>query len=269
MAAVAVCIVAVTFPLVMLQRWLLKNGRQVRRRSRARRGAPAAAAARQMEVGRARRSSCAWLFVTVIVPISGIALRAFVTQLGRRRERSPTCSRSTTSATVFDAADAGARHHEHGADRRGRRRARGRVLHGDRPGRRTASTTAGRASLDYLVLVPRAVPGLLAGLAFLWVFLFFPPLAPLRSTIFSVWLAYSVVWLAYGMRLDLDRRCCRSARSSRRRRAASARARGRVTPRRHAAADPLRPARRVAAGVHDLRARVLDRRLPARRPAPR
>jgi iron(III) transport system permease protein len=55
--------------------------------------------------------------------------------------------------------------------------------------------------VDYLVLVPRAVPGLLAGLAFLWVFLFFPPLAPLRATIFSVWLAYTVVWLAYGMRL--------------------------------------------------------------------
>ena len=55
--------------------------------------------------------------------------------------------------------------------------------------------------VDYLVLVPRAVPGLLAGLAFLWVFLFFPPLTPLRTTIFSVWLAYTVVWLAYGMRL--------------------------------------------------------------------
>jgi iron(III) transport system permease protein len=55
--------------------------------------------------------------------------------------------------------------------------------------------------VDYLVLVPRAVPGLLAGLAFLWVFLFFPPLTPFRSTLFSVWLAYSVVWLAYGMRL--------------------------------------------------------------------
>ena len=55
--------------------------------------------------------------------------------------------------------------------------------------------------VDYLVLVPRAIPGLLVGLAFLWVFLFFPPLTPLRSTLFSVWLAYSVVWLAYGMRL--------------------------------------------------------------------
>jgi iron(III) transport system permease protein len=55
--------------------------------------------------------------------------------------------------------------------------------------------------VDYLVLVPRAVPGLLIGLAFLWVFLFFPPLAPLRKTIFSMWIAYTVVWLAYGMRL--------------------------------------------------------------------
>jgi iron(III) transport system permease protein len=82
--------------------------------------------------------------------------------------------------------------------------------------------------MDYSVLVPRAVPGLLAGLAFLWVFLFVPmwldnslasgwlsvlpmaawlrdhaiePLRSLRSTIFSVWLAYSVVWMAYGLRL--------------------------------------------------------------------
>jgi iron(III) transport system permease protein len=28
-----------------------------------------------------------------------------------------------------------------------------------------------------------------------------PPLAPLRATMFSMWLAYTVVWLAYGMRL--------------------------------------------------------------------
>src|SRR5260370_14395903 len=48
---------------------------------------------------------------------------------------------------------------------------------------------------------PRGMPGLVAGLAFLWVFLFVRPLSPLRSTLFSVWLAYSVVWLAYGMRL--------------------------------------------------------------------
>jgi iron(III) transport system permease protein len=45
------------------------------------------------------------------------------------------------------------------------------------------------------------VPGLLAGLAFLWIFLWVPGLKELRTTIFSVWLAYTVVWLAYGMRL--------------------------------------------------------------------
>ena len=85
--------------------------------------------------------------------------------------------------------------------------------------------------MDYSVLVPRAVPGLLAGLAFLWVFLFVPMwldnaldadlggwlsglpfaewlrenfiewLRSMRSTIFSVWLAYTVVWMAYGLRL--------------------------------------------------------------------
>ena len=35
----------------------------------------------------------------------------------------------------------------------------------------------------------------------LWVFLFVKPLTPLRETLVSVWLAYTIVWLAYGMRL--------------------------------------------------------------------
>jgi iron(III) transport system permease protein len=55
--------------------------------------------------------------------------------------------------------------------------------------------------LDYLVMVPRGMPGLIAGLAFLWVFLFVKPLSPLGGTLFAVWLAYSVVWFAYGNRL--------------------------------------------------------------------
>ena len=55
--------------------------------------------------------------------------------------------------------------------------------------------------LDYLVMLPRALPGLIVGLAFLWVFLFFKPIAPLRTTLFSLWIAYTVVWLAYGLRL--------------------------------------------------------------------
>jgi len=55
--------------------------------------------------------------------------------------------------------------------------------------------------VDYLALAPRAMPGIVAGLAILWIFLFVKPLTPLRQTMFSVWLAYAVVWLAYGMRL--------------------------------------------------------------------
>lgn len=57
------------------------------------------------------------------------------------------------------------------------------------------------AVLDYLVLVPRAMPGLIAGLAMFWLFLFTPVLQPFRQTLFSLWLAYTLVWLAYGMRL--------------------------------------------------------------------
>jgi iron(III) transport system permease protein len=56
-------------------------------------------------------------------------------------------------------------------------------------------------AVDYLVMVPRAMPGLVAGLALLWVFLFFKPLSQLRETLILVWLAYTLVWLAYGVQL--------------------------------------------------------------------
>jgi iron(III) transport system permease protein len=197
MAAVAVCIVAVTFPLVMLQRILLKNaGKYVTVKGKAGRQRP-------LPLGSWRWVAAAilalWLFLTIIVPLSGIVLRAFVTNWGegvhlaevltlenfRTVFGQPTLVRGILNtvligvlggalAVVCYAAIALATHRKPDGWSR---------------------------FVDYLVLVPRAVPGLLAGLAFLWVFLFFPPLAPLRSTIFSVWLAYTVVWLAYGMRL--------------------------------------------------------------------
>jgi iron(III) transport system permease protein len=197
MAAVAVCIVAVTFPLVLLQRQLLKGSRKY--------------ASIKGKAGRMRELPLgpwkwlalaligAWIFTSVIVPLSGIALRAFVTNWGegvnlaevltldnfRTVWEEPTMTRGIWNT----------------------------ILIGVVGGLLTVAcyTAIGFAThrrndgwsrfVDYLVLVPRAVPGLLAGLAFLWVFLFFPPLTPLRSTLVSVWLAYSVVWLAYGMRL--------------------------------------------------------------------
>ncbi|HEX4331672.1 MAG TPA: iron ABC transporter permease [Usitatibacter sp.] len=197
MAAVAICIVAITFPLVLIQRRLLVGARKY--------------ATIKGKAGRMRElplGPWAWIafalilgfvFVTVVVPLSGIALRAFVSSWGfgvklsevwtldgfREVWNEPTHKRAILNT----------------------------VLIGTVGGALTVAcyTAIGFAThrrndgwsrfIDYLVLVPRAVPGLLAGLAFLWVFLFFPPLTPLRTTIFSMWLAYSVVWLAYGMRL--------------------------------------------------------------------
>ena len=197
MAAVAVCIVAVTFPLVLLQRHLLKNSRKYASiRGKAGR-------LKELPLGPWKWLALGiiglWIFVAVLVPLSGIALRAFVTNWGegvrladvltlehfRDIAEEPTMMRGIWNT----------------------------ILVGVVGGLLTVAcyTAIGFAThrrndgwsrfVDYLVLVPRAVPGLLIGLAFLWVFLFFPPLTPLRSTLFSVWLAYSVVWLAYGMRL--------------------------------------------------------------------
>jgi iron(III) transport system permease protein len=197
MAAVAVCIVAVTFPLVMLQRYLLKNaGKYVTVKGKAGRQRP-------LPLGQWRWVAAVilvvWLFLTVIVPISGIALRAFVNSWGegvnlsevwtldhfREVFQQPTLVRGILNTVLIGVVG--------GALAVACYTAVGLATH--------RKADAWSRFVDYLVLVPRAVPGLLAGLAFLWVFLFFPPLAPLRSTIFSLWLAYTVVWLAYGMRL--------------------------------------------------------------------
>src|SRR4029078_1123177 len=80
MAAVAVFIVAMTFPLVMLQRYLLRNaGKFVTVKGKAGRQRP-------LPLGGWRWVAAAilvlWLFTTVVVPLSGIALRALVTNWG-------------------------------------------------------------------------------------------------------------------------------------------------------------------------------------------
>jgi len=221
MAAVAVCLVAVTMPLVMLQRWLLKSANKyVSIKGKG-------ARQKALPLGKWRWIAFAliafWLLFTVIVPLSGIALRTFVSHWGdgvklmevltlqnfRDVWSQPSLVRGIVNtvligviggalAVVCYSAIALAMHRKNDGVTR---------------------------FLDYSVLVPRAVPGLLAGLSFLWVFLFvpslldnflkgfdndvarwlvdsfIPQLRSLRSTIFSVWLAYSVVWMAYGLRL--------------------------------------------------------------------
>src|SRR5207237_5616190 len=80
MAAVAICIVAMTFPLVLLQRKLLQNARKYATIK------GKAGRIRELPLGKWKWIAVAllgfWLFASVIVPISGIALRAFVTNWG-------------------------------------------------------------------------------------------------------------------------------------------------------------------------------------------
>ena len=197
MAAVAVCIVAVTFPLVLLQRWLLKtSGKYVSVKGKATRQ-------KLLPLGGWKWMALAivavWLLFTIVVPISGIALRAFVEQWGEGIALREVLTLENFRQ-VFDQSD--------------QVRAIintfliGTIGGGLAVACYTAIGLAGHRQpggvakvLDYLVLIPRAIPGLLAGLAFLWIFLFVPGLKELRNTVFSVWLAYTVVWLAYGLRL--------------------------------------------------------------------
>ena len=197
MAAVAVCIIAVTFPLVLLQRWLLKSaGKYVSVKGKATRQ-------KLLPLGGwkwvALGLVALWLVFTIVVPISGIALRAFVEQWGEGIKLSEVVTLDNFRG-VLDQTDQV-------------RAIVNTLLIGVIGGGLavacyTAIGLAGHRQrggvskiLDYIVLIPRAIPGLLAGLAFLWIFLFVPGLKDLRNTIFSVWLAYTVVWLAYGMRL--------------------------------------------------------------------
>ncbi|MCH4272709.1 MAG: iron ABC transporter permease [Kerstersia gyiorum] len=224
MAAVAVVLIAMTIPLVMLQRRLMRSAnRFVSIKGKAARSRP-------LPLGRWRWMAGAvvtvWLIVTIIVPIVGVVLRAFVSNWGigislldvlsldafRQVFAQASLLRAIVNSVaigVFGGALAVTCYLFIGL-----------AMH-----RKPDNVTR---FLDYSVLVPRAVPGLLAGLAFLWCFLFIPmwlnqsledgmlsalpfagwlsvnlvePMRALRSTIFSVWLAYTVVWLAYGLRL--------------------------------------------------------------------
>src|SRR5215470_17174215 len=197
MAAVAVCIVAITFPLVLLQRWLLKTaGKYVSVKGKATRQ-------KVLPLGGWKWVALAivalWLAFTIVVPISGIALRAFVEQWGEGIKLADVLTLANFQQ-VFDQSDqVRAIINTFLIGTIGGALAVGCYMAIGLAGHRQRGGVA--RVLDYLVLIPRAIPGLLAGLAFLWIFLFVPGIKELRNTIFSVWLAYTVVWLAYGLRL--------------------------------------------------------------------
>lgn len=197
MAAVASCIVAVTFPLVLLQRALLKSAQRfVAMKGKSARQRPLMLGPwKWLALG----LILAWLFITVVIPVAGITLRSVVSSWGQGVDllevltldhfravfEEETMIRSIINSILIGTLG--------GALAVGAYLAIGLATH-----RKNDAVTR---FVDYIVLTPRAVPGLMAGLAVFWVFLFVPLLAPLRATLFSVWFAYAVVWLAYGMRL--------------------------------------------------------------------
>ncbi len=197
MAVVVVVIVAITAPLVYMQRRLLRQAqRYVSVRGKGQKVAP-------LRLGVWRWPAFAvialWFAFTVIVPLAGITLRSFVISWGE--------GVNLADVLTLD-------HYRELLDYpnvvRGMVNTFGIGLVGGAVSVFCYTAIAlaihrwpsgWTRVVDYLVMMPRAMPGLVAGLAMLWLFLFVKPLSPLKSTLVSIWFAYTIVWLAYGMRL--------------------------------------------------------------------
>ncbi len=197
MAAVAVCIIAVTFPLVMLQRHLLKTASKfIAIKGKATRQ-------RELALGGWKWIAIAivavWLIMSVLIPLVGVTLRAFVSSWGMGVNIMEVLTLDNFRAVFEDDNLVRAIVNSMLIGTVGGAIA---VICYAAVGLATHRKADGWTRfVDYVVMTPRAIPGLLAGLAFFWVFLFVPFLAPLRSSLFRVWIAFTVVWLAYGMRL--------------------------------------------------------------------
>jgi iron(III) transport system permease protein len=196
MAVVVLVIIAITLPLVFLQRRLLRNAnRYVSIKGKA-------ASHRPISIGIWRWPAVAfivgWLLVTVVIPVAGLVLRAFLSSWGQGVQLAdaltlrnfadlaefPNVMRGIWN-TVLLAVIGGAA-------------SVGVYTLINLAAHRWSSRWS--TLMDYMVLLPRAMPGIVAGLAVFWLFLFVPFLQPLRQTLFAMWLAYTLVWMAYGMR---------------------------------------------------------------------
>jgi iron(III) transport system permease protein len=197
MAVVVVALALFTFPLVFLQRRLLRHSeRYVLVRGKASKQRPLPLGPWKWP---ALLAVSAWLFVAIIVPLVGVTIRSFVSSWGEGVDLFSMLTLDHYRAAFENNA------------------IRGGIIN-----TLLIATVGGAASVgvytafalathrwnsiwarfaDYLVLLPRAMPGLVAGLAFLWLFLFFKPLTPFRNNLVSIWLAYTVVWIAFGSRL--------------------------------------------------------------------
>ena len=196
MAVVVVAIILVTLPLVYLQRHLLRTAE--RYVSIGGRGVQS----RPLRLGYWRWAALAgimaWFLVATGLPLAGVVLRAFVSRWGeginpfetltlqnfRDLAQYPNLIGSIVNTALLATLGAGLSVALYALIALAAHRWRARSV----------------AAIDYLVLLPRSLPGLVAGLAFLWVFLFVPYLGILRSSLVGMWLAYTIVWLAFGLR---------------------------------------------------------------------
>ncbi len=197
MAVVVVVIFAVAIPLVFLQRRLLRSAqRYVAVRGKGVR-------TNVVQLGALRWAAfgmiALWFVGTVLIPLGGLILRSFVSSWGLGIHLADVLTLDNYRE-LFDDSE---------------------VVHAI-VNTILMATIGGALSIgcytlialalhrwqsswtrvaDYLVMLPRAMPGIVAGLAIFWIFLFVKPLAPLRTTLVAVWVAYTLVWLAYGLRL--------------------------------------------------------------------
>ncbi|GAA4328495.1 iron ABC transporter permease [Pigmentiphaga soli] len=198
MAAVTVVLIVLTLPLVLMQRRFLRRGRSF-----------ATVGGKGGRVNLIRLGTrgqvvaltllCLWLIVAVILPIGGIALRAFVSAWGMGINPFnyltlanfgnlldvPSLTRGIVNTILLSTIGGGIAVIVYTVVALAGHRWKG----------------LGAAALDYSVLLPRALPGLIIGLAFFWVFLFVTPLRPIRTTLIALLIAYTIVGLSYGLRL--------------------------------------------------------------------
>lgn len=197
MAVVVIFIMLITVPLVVLQRRMLKS---VERYSTI--GGKATRSG-IIPLGRwgyvALAAILAWIGFVVVLPLSGVVLRSLVTswgplvslsdvltldhyrELGNLALTSRAIINTIILAFVGGFASVGVY-----------------ILIGLASHR---SQLASTRTLDFLVLLPRAMPGIVAGLVVFWLFLFIPFLKPFVASLGAMWIAYTLVWLPFGLRL--------------------------------------------------------------------
>jgi iron(III) transport system permease protein len=198
MAVVVVALILLTLPLVFYQRRLLRHSRRYAAlggkgsRTSSLRLGPGGQIIALSAIG-------LWLFVSVLLPIGGILIRAFVDAWGVGVNlldhvtirhfvnvfQVPSLFRGVINTIILSVF--------------GGALAVGIYLLVGLAGHRNRGLS--NTVLDYTVLLPRAMPSLVVGLAFFWLFLFIPFLVPLRTTLVSIFVAYLIIGLSYGLRL--------------------------------------------------------------------